>query len=162
LPQLDLSAVGERAQFGFVGEFVGRPRAVEQSDRTMRNGERVAQHRPQRRDAGAAGDEDEARLGGIGRKRERAERPFDVDQHAGFEGQMRPGGSGGVDADEQLDRSGLLRVFGRRRNRIRPPFAVAVSGDEHRLTGGVLERQRIQIDAEDSRARRRGQHVADG
>ena len=81
--------VRQAAQLLLVRELVRRPRAVEQPDVAVRHRQRMAQHRAQRRDAGAAGDEDEAALVGHGGKRERAERPFDVDELPGIERQMR-------------------------------------------------------------------------
>ena len=83
LPQLDLPGARQAAQLLFVRELVRRARAVEAA-RCSRCGivQRMPQHRAQRRDAGAAGDEDETALLGIGGEGERAERPFDVDERA--------------------------------------------------------------------------------
>ncbi|OLE82754.1 MAG: hypothetical protein AUF76_08185 [Acidobacteria bacterium 13_1_20CM_2_65_9] len=66
----------------------------------MRNRERVPQHRAQRRDAGAAGDEHEPGLQRIGGKGEGPQRAVDVDHGAGLEREMRPRLPVRVDADE--------------------------------------------------------------
>src|SRR5207248_732969 len=84
-----------------VREFIRRSRAVEQSDVTMRDRQRVAQHRSQRRDTGTAGNEDESPLGRIGRERERTEGPFHVDPRSRFEQETLAAGSFRVRADEQ-------------------------------------------------------------
>src|SRR6187551_818073 len=60
LPQIDRSLVRHRAQLGFVGEISGRACAVEQADPAVRDVEGVTEHRPERRNPGAAGDEREA------------------------------------------------------------------------------------------------------
>ena len=131
----------QRAQFVLVRELVRRARAVEQADVAVRQVQRVPQHRAQRRDAGAAGDEHEPALVGSGGKRERAERAFDVDERARLERQVRARRAVGVDADEQLERS---------RRAARPPAprrsstAAASRGRgvaiEHRLARRVVER----------------------
>ena len=69
----------------------------------MRHVQRVAEHRAQRRDAGSPGDEEEAPFGGLGRKREAADRTIDVDLLAGLKLRCGPAAPFGVDADQQLE-----------------------------------------------------------
>ena len=104
--------------------------------------ERVPQHRAQRRDAGAAGDEHEAPLLGIRRKRERAERPFDVDQlrraRASRCGPGAPSASTPTSSSRQPSRRASSGAAG---NRVRAALVGAVRRHEHRLAGGVGERR---------------------
>ena len=102
----------------------------------MRDRERVAQHRAQRRDAGAAGDEDEPALVGVGWKRERPERAFDVHRRARLERQVRPGVPVGVDADQQLEAAVAPRIFrARRQSNTDALRSCPCVADEHGLAG---------------------------
>ena len=74
----------------------------------MRQVQRVPQHRAQRRDAGPAGDEDEAPFGGVRRKGEASDRTLDVHERARLEAQMRSGralGSTPTSSSRQPSRS---------------------------------------------------------
>ena len=122
-----------------IREFVRRARAVEQPDVAVRQVQRVAQHRAQRRDAGAAGDEDEAALVRRRRKGERAERTVDVDELPGSSVRCGAGRAVGVDADQQLEPAVAPRVLGRGGDRVRPPLLVAVRRDRDRLARRVVE-----------------------
>jgi len=92
LAVVDSPLRGERPPFLFEREIVGRPRAVDQSHLAVRHPERLMQHGAQRRDAGAAGDEEKSPLRRIGGKRERTHRAVDVDERPRFERKGRPGG----------------------------------------------------------------------
>src|SRR5260221_10390979 len=60
LSQLDLAGLCQSAQLLLVGELVRCADAVEQPDVAVGEVQRALHHRAQRRDAGAAGDKDEA------------------------------------------------------------------------------------------------------
>ena len=107
------------AQLRLEGEVVRRPRAVEQTDVAMRNRQGMVQHRAQRRDPRAAGDEHEAALLGLGRKCEGAERALDIHARVRAQRQMRTRAAVRVDADEQLEPAVAPRVFGRGGERVR-------------------------------------------
>ena len=153
-------ASARRAELLFVRELVRRARAVEQPDVAMGQRQRMAHHRSQRRDPGPAGDEHEAALVRRGRKRERAERTFDVDELTAIERQVRAGCSVGFDADQSSRRPFSTRILRCRGDRVRPPLLVTMAGDRHRLTCGVVERLAVQIEPRDPRARRRQEHLA--
>jgi len=72
------SVARERPKLLFIREVVGCLALVEEPDLAVRQDERVMQHGAQRRDAGAAGDEDEPPLRRLRRKREGADRTLHV------------------------------------------------------------------------------------
>ena len=82
---LDLAPPGERAQFALVREIAWRPRAVEHPDVAVSQVQRVVEHGAKRRDAGAAGNEDEALLGGMIGEGEPTDGAVDTDERARFE-----------------------------------------------------------------------------
>ena len=162
LAELDATVACERSKLRFVGELPRCSRAVEQSNLLVRNVQRMAEHRSQRRDASAAGDEDEALLFGVRGKGEPSDRAIDVDERAGLECQMRSRLAFGVDPDQQFQPSVPFRVFRRARNRVGPPAFVPVPGDVERLARRIRESSALQIDSHDARPRRRRQNIVDG
>ncbi len=108
--EFELSARGEFTQFGFVGE-VGAVRALYSNLISMRQHERAPEHRAQRRDAGAASDEQEAAFRRRLWEREAAERSFDVDHLADLETERRLGAARAIAGDEQFEAIVLLAVF---------------------------------------------------
>jgi hypothetical protein len=71
----------------------------------MRDTQCVAQHRAQRGDPGASGDEEKSAFGRVGREREAADRTVDVDRLADPQRQVRTGRAFRIDADEQLQKA---------------------------------------------------------
>ena len=84
----------------------------------------MVQHRAQRRDAAAAGDEEEAAFGRRLGELERAERAFDVDANAGREiGQMRAGRPVFGEANQELEASITRGLGGADRDRVGPALS---------------------------------------
>ena len=131
-------------------EFVWRARTVNDADSPGRiAGQRLVPHRPQRRDPGAAGDEEEVRFVGRLGEHERSERPFEIDLRAGREiRQVGPGGAVGPESDQELERAIAGGFGGSHRDRVRPPRRLSVGANERGLTGekrkGAVERQPYQ------------------
>ena len=119
----------------------------------------MPEHRAQRRDAGAARDEDETAFFGGCWKGEVSDRSLDVDRRAGVERQMVARGSVGFDADQQLEQAIAPRILRRRCDPLRLSCRVSVLRDEHGLTRVVVEGATVQIEAHDACPRRGDLHV---
>ena len=116
LAEVDLALARHRAELVFERELQRRSGAVEQSNFVMRDTQRVAHHRAQRRDSGPAGDEQESAFGGIRREREPPQWAVDVDRLAGPQGEMQPGGAFRIDANQQLQVAVPLDILRRGRD----------------------------------------------
>jgi len=110
---VDLLRRRQRAEFRFIGEFVRRAGAVQEADIVVRNRERMAHHRPQRSDAGPAGNKYESLFRGIVGKCERTYRTFHIDPRARFQSEMVPWLSVALDPDEQLENAFPFRILRR-------------------------------------------------
>ena len=109
------------AQLGLVSEVVGRrAHCRARRCRDAAAGAHVAQHRPQRRDAGAAGDEHEALFRRIGREGEacRADLRHRPARRARA-CRCDPAPPSAIDANQQLEAVVAHRVFGSRGDRVR-------------------------------------------
>ena len=159
--QLDTAQRRQFAQLGLIGEVARRPRAVQHADVAVTTQQTLAEHGPQRRDAGAAGDEQEALLLRIGREREPSQRTLDIDLRAGFQLNVRSGVPFSIDANQQLDPPVTGCILRRSRDRVRLAWHVPMRGEQQRLPRVVRKRMAPEIDPHDARARCRGNHLPD-
>ena len=123
--------------------------------------QRVTQHRPQRRNAGAAGDEHKPLLRRLVGKLERADRTFDVDRRAGLESEMRSRLAVAFNAHQELEHARAGGIRRRRGNRVRSPLRVLVAGDQDSLARAVIEPRAAEGEPYDPRARRCRKHLPD-
>jgi hypothetical protein len=115
--------------------------------------ERIPQHRAQRRDPGAAGDEQQ-RHGVVGGQREVAERTLHAEGRAALhQFEMRVGRVVVIDLHQQLDHDVTLRLSGRAGDGVGPPDAAARQAGEYCLAGDKRKCMSVEIDSDDPGSR---------
>ena len=162
--QVEAVVRGHLAELGQVGEVVGRLGAVEQPHPAFLSPEqRLSDHRPDRRDARTAGDEQEVALRRLDREDERAERALNSQLHAGRDRvELVSPAAGGLDLDQEVEPAVLERLDRRRGDRVGDPGVVIRGSDECRLAGFEGERRAAQIEPHDSCRRCRRDDGLDG
>jgi hypothetical protein len=160
LPELNSALACQRDELVAIRELISCPRAIEQTDLAVWNGECVAEHRAKRGDADSPGDEREAAFYRVRREHEGSSRSFNVNPRPLLEPQEPPGVSLFVDPDEQLEPPIVSHIFGRRGNGIRAAQGLTFWGDENRLARGIIEGVAGKIEPDDPRSGRGRQHFA--
>jgi hypothetical protein len=143
-----------RAKLADERELIAAPRAVQH-----RHGARglpaqdMVDHGAQRRDAGAARDKQQPRLGGSFGNDEGSKRTVDINQCSDFGGrQVRPELAIRLEGHQQLQPTRFRRALRRTGDRVRTPFRLSMRPDEHRLPGQKLEGTVAKVDDNEPRS----------
>ena len=146
-------SIGQVPELGQIGKIVRGLRAVQQPHPTLLTPQEcLSNHRPDRRDARAAGDEQEVPLLRMSRKHEGAEGPLNPQPHPGGDTiELMAPPPGRLDLDQKIEPAVLEGLDWRRCDGVGNPDVVLRRTDERRLTRFEGERRALQIEPYDSR-----------